>query len=147
MQTRTHQCVERGVGLVHFAGDLRKQRHDDDDDGVSRTPLARPDLDGLVTFNRHQTTRNFQFAGKSSPGFFSVFFLGLRTVPKRRAKTTKGAYPRLISRRARAQSERSWHVRGTHFKRRSTQDCWSTEERRHSRQPKIARFNWVILLV
>lgn len=84
---------------------------------------------------------------KIESGFFSVFFLGLRTVPKRRAKTTKGAYPRLISRRARAQSERSWHVRGTHFKRRSTQDCWSTEERRHSRQPKLARFNLVILLV
>ena len=74
MQTRTHQCVERGVGLVHFAGDLRKQRHDDDDDdddGVSRDPLARPDLDGLVTPNRHQTTRNFQFAGKSSLSVFS----------------------------------------------------------------------------
>lgn len=37
MQTRTHQRIERGVGLVHFAGYLRKQRHDDDDDGVSRT--------------------------------------------------------------------------------------------------------------
>ena len=89
LQTRTHQYVERGVSLVHFAGDLRKQRHDDDDDdddGVSRDPLARPDLDGLVTPNRRRPLETFSLPENR----VSVFFSGSRTVPIRRVKTTKG---------------------------------------------------------